>query len=372
MSATIQTAARQYANRPQDERFPSLDAMIDDAIADKNHSGERTYNLKDLHVAPVDVEGSPAQSLELRSPNGGAQMSHWAFGQLARTLGAPASYLRDLPAPLAADCLNYGLSDSPAGTAANILIRQPNGKPPMIRACTSDSYARVWDADLYGRIAETITKRDPAWTLPPTWSGEPAGAYRGDRDSFLVIVNGGSIVNDPSLGTSGPGEMFRGLLVKNSEVGAASITIEQILFRYVCGNHMLWGAIVDQSYRRRHVGTRVLRDTIREVSDIARRWAEQSPARDEAIIRGLIDHNVAATKDAVIDELKKMGATREQAETMYATCERTETNLNPRSYWGIAQGATRASQESGYQDERYQLDRLAAQVLARGAKLVRV
>jgi hypothetical protein len=162
--------------------------------------------------------------------------------------------------------------------------------------------------------------------------------------------------------------MYRGILLRNSEVGASSITIETILYRYVCGNHMLWGAIVDQTFRRRHVGTRVVRDTASEIGRIAWNWTHQSAARDEAIIAGLISHEIAHTREAVIDELRKLGATAEQAEQAYSTCERTETAA-PRSYWGIAQGLTRLSQLQTHQDGRYELDKLAALVLKRGSRV---
>lgn len=373
--STITTAARQYASRPADERFTSVESLIADATADKNHSAERTYNLRDLHVAPRTVDasavGTPgalplAEGLALVSPKGEASMSHWAFGQLARTLGAPAAYLRELPAPLAADCLNYGLTHEAPGTTVNLLARSANGKPPMIRACTSDTYARVWDADLYGAVAHQIMAHDSSWGLPPVWGGGVAGAYRGDRDSFLIVTNGGSIVTDPSAGDSG--QMYRGILIRNSEVGASSITIETILYRYICGNHMLWGAIVDQTFKRRHVGSRVVRDTAREIGRIAYNWTHQSAARDEAIIKNLIDREIASTKDAVIDELRAMGATAEQAEQAYTRCE-TQEVAAPRSYWGIAQGLTRLSQEQTHQDGRYELDKLAAIVLKRGARV---
>jgi hypothetical protein len=290
-------------------------------------------------------------------------------------LGAPASYLRDLPPAIAADCLNYGLQDSAPGTTANLLVKQ-NGGEPLVRACTSDSYGRCWDADLYGSIAHQITERDGRWSLPPVWpdathpEGSVAGAYRGDRDSFLIVTNGGSIVTDPSAG-QGNGEMYRGVMVRNSEVGASSVVIETILYRYICGNHMLWGALYDSQFRRRHIGSHVTRDVIREIGRIAYTWANASVERDNAIIKSLIDHEIAHTKEAVVDELRKMGASKDQAEAAYVRCEQTEM-VSPRSFWGAAQGLTRLSQDTQYQDERYELDKLAAVVMARGAKLVRV
>jgi hypothetical protein len=373
MDSTISTAARQYANRPKDERFGSVADLVESAREDKRLSAECTYSLRDLSVMPDplrEVPGSVDHGIVLQSPKGLATFTHWSFGQLCRMVGAPASYVRDLPPALGADCLNHGLHESAASGSDAVLLVKSNGCDPVVRAVNSDSYGRVWDAPLYGEIKNLIMDQDSSWTLPPTWTGEPAGAYRGDRDSFLILTNGGSIVADPSI-SSADGHMYRGLLVRNSEVGASSVVIEAILYRYVCGNHMLWGAMVDRSFRRRHVGARALRDTIREIGRIAISWSNRSASSDEAIVRSLIDHEIAHTQAAVVDELRKMGATRDQAETAFIRCEQQET-ASPRSFWGVAQGLTRLSQDAPYQDERYQLDRLAAQVLQRGAKLVRV
>lgn len=378
----IATAQSEYYRRPKDERFASVKALVDAAQYDKDHSAERTYNLKDLRAVVEQTHNTetfdptPEQAtLRLESPNGRAQFTHYSFGQLARTIGAPASYLRTLPPAVAADCLNFGLQETPHGTAANLLVRA-NGGTPVIRAATSDTYGRVWDANLYGELMRRFLDVDSKWQTPPTWDGEPAGAYRGDRDSFVIVVNGGSIVTDPSAAQSSStpesGQtMYRGLMIRNSEVGHCSITIESILFRYICGNHMLWGAIMDRQFRRRHVGTKITRDTMREINNLAWKFTSRSASRDEAIVRGLIDHEIAISKEAVIDELKSFGATAKQAAEAYDTCEQTET-ASPRSFWGIAQGLTRNAQASGWQDDRLALDQLAAAVLKRGAALLTV
>jgi len=389
MERTITTAQSEYYKRPADERYPTVAALVDAAEYDRTHSAERVYNLRDLEAVVVDAPqlkigqpgDCPGKELRLQSPTGNATLTHYAFGQLARTIGAPASYLRTLPPELAAANLNHGLHEAaPVGTTANLLVKA-NGGTPVIRACTSETYGRVWDGQLFG---ETLRHFNPGtgYTLPPTWDGKPAGAYRGDRDSFLILVNGGSIVTDPTLrngstrqtstdGSTEAGAMFRGIMLRNSEVGHCSITIETVLYRYICGNHCLWGAMIDRTFRRRHVGARITRDTMAELNTLAWKWTRRAASDDERIIRGLIDHEIAHTKEAVIDELKKMGATKEQATDAYATCEIKE-QASPRSFWGLAQGLTRNSQESGWQDERLQLDQLAAAVLKRGAALVTV
>lgn len=366
---TITTAANQYANRPADERFPSVAALVESADHQRQYSAEKNFNLRDLRA--VSTDGQDLQ-LENRATGNRANFTHWAFGQFCRMIGAPVSYLRTIPANLAADCVNFGISDAPVGSTASLLMQAPNGSPvPIVRAATSDSYSRVWDSQLYDSIQKTIVDRDDRWTLPPTWSGESAGAYRGDRDSFLILTNGGSIVNDPSAVGKGSerGGLYRGIMVRNSEVGASSVVIDTILYRYVCGNHMLWGAVTDTQFRRRHVGAKLLRDVIREINTLAFNFAHSSAERDEQIIRNLIDHDLAGTKDAVVDELRKIGATKDQAIAAYESCEREEDRLSPRSFWGLAQGFTRESQKTAYQDGRFELDQLAAKLLAKGRKV---
>lgn len=191
----ISTASREYARRPADERFESPAAMLAAARERKNHCAERNYSVGQLRTVVTD------RGLQLQGPAGVADMSYWAFGQLSRTVGAPAGYLRDGLSPdLAAASLNWGLQKLDQDATLQILVQSPNGRPaPYVRAITTETYSRFYDADLYAPIIEDLAGRDARWMTPPTWSGEPAGAYAGDRDSFLIMVNGGSIVTDPSL-----------------------------------------------------------------------------------------------------------------------------------------------------------------------------
>lgn len=363
----LMTAHNQYINRPPDERFASLHDLQAAALEDKNRSAERTYNLKDLRVT------ADGQALQLNSPRGAAEFSHWSFGQTASMLQAPAGFLRDKLNPqLTADVLNYRIEQSAPGSTAVLLVRGSNGTPPMIRACSSETYGRLYDADLlhgaYDHVfAHRSTGTGDLWQPPTDWEGKTAGLYRGDRDMFTIMIDGGSIVTDPSA-RSGDGGMFRGIMLRNSEVGASSVVIECVLFRYICGNLIIWGASVSSQYRRRHVGKRVLRDVLAELRRVSTAWVHRPASADEQLIRMLIDREIAHTKEAVIDELRAMGATKDQATAAYDACERSES-ASPRSFWGVAQGLTRESQQTPYQDERYELDKLAGLVLARGVKV---
>ena len=85
---------------------------------------------------------------------------------------------------------------------------------------------------------------------------------------------------------------------------------------------------------------------------------------EQAIIDAITTHQLAGTKAGVIDELQKIGLTKRVATDAYERCEQPEP-IRPFTSWGIVQGLTRLSQDSGFQDKRVALDLLAAKVANR-------
>lgn len=360
MNTTNTTQNRDYSVRPSDVKHVSLDAIIAEAEHERQRSKEAKYVLGDMRAV------ADGDSVKIASPRGVARFTHWSFGQLAKMVGAPASYLRQLPARIAADAINYGLHEAtPHSTPAVLLVRAANGSPePVVRSVTTKTYGRLFDADLLSTLRDLVARN--GWELD--------FATRSDRDSIVTISNKRNVLRDPSVqsivndpDTAAGGIMYRSLTVGNSEVGAGSAWYEGGLYRARCKNLMLWSAVIETRYRRRHVGTHVLRDVARELARFAHQYLEQSPERDEAIIRQLIERDIASTKDGVVAELRAFGATIEQANAAFAACEMFEP-ARPTSYWGIAQGMTRNSQAADFSDERIALDSLAAQVLRKGAR----
>lgn len=391
-------AANQFATRPADESYGDKYAFLAALRDQKQRSRERTISARDITANPAS-DGS----VVLTTERGSARFTHWSFSQMARTVSAPAGYLRTLPADITAAALNYGKSRLPHGTDLVILAKQPptlaaslespEAGPipsiPIIRAVTSTTYGRVWDADLYTDVIDATHRA--GFDLPPVWpdldkhgTGK-AGAYASDRDSFLILANGGSLVTDPSAraatlggtrGTDSNGNdgsaMYRAIIVRNSEVGASSITIEEILYRVICGNHIIWNAQTVKSYKRRHVGANAHRDAVRAIADLAYRVSTRSAEQDQQMIRLLIDREIATTREGVIDELRKIGMTETDAAAAYDATEMQEsrTTAAPRSFWGIVQGITWTAQQTQHEDERFALDQMAATILQRGARLV--
>src|SRR3990167_3655440 len=99
-------ASKQWSTRPADERFWTIDELLEARRKLASQSGEK-QNVKwaslraraqDDDIQLVGAQGNPAH------------LTNWSFNQLTAGVAAPAGYLQRLPAELAAECLNHGLA----------------------------------------------------------------------------------------------------------------------------------------------------------------------------------------------------------------------------------------------------------------------
>jgi hypothetical protein len=104
----IGRVSSEWFSRPDDERFLSLSELYDTVRSRADRAHART-----IESAAIRVEATRdnAERLELlvsgqRQP---IAPTHWSYGQLCSLVGAPATYMRQLPAPLAAINLQHGL-----------------------------------------------------------------------------------------------------------------------------------------------------------------------------------------------------------------------------------------------------------------------
>ena len=167
-SANLHAASSEWASRPADERFWTMRDLRLACEASRAGSGTKRVPIGSLKATAVD------DAIALTGPAGKpAALTHYAFGQLAATVGAPASYLRELPAPVAAECLNVGLANvAREGRSDRDLLFHQNGRL-TVRAVLSDKYERVWDSDVCAYF-ERLT--DAGWRAP-------AGRYMGQGQS---------------------------------------------------------------------------------------------------------------------------------------------------------------------------------------------
>jgi hypothetical protein len=105
----IGRVSSEWFSRPADERYLSLSELFDSVRRRADRSQTRTAESAAIRV---DANRDDAEKLTLIVPGADVPLvpTHWSFSQLASLVGAPATYLRDLPAPLAGINLQYGLT----------------------------------------------------------------------------------------------------------------------------------------------------------------------------------------------------------------------------------------------------------------------
>jgi hypothetical protein len=361
---STQSATAQYSTRPIDERFGSLDALHAAAYADARACKRADVALSAIEAIPNGVD------VAIRGKSSGltANLSHWSFSQLAGLVHAPSGYLRTLPADLAAQNMNHGLKT--AGSDPHQLYLRQSADGLTLRAVTTPVYSRYHDATFVDRLMKLRDQR-PGLDLPPVWGqggfgsndGTRGGAYRGDRDCFVIMTDGGSIVDDPTVGGigGGNGQMYRGIIARNSEVGGSKLEVLTFYFRGICGNHCIWGVENQTITQRRHVGD--VAEAMDGMIRAALKFFGTSVQDDQARIRQLNAIELGKDRDTTITTGRGFGLTEDQATSAYTAAEQFESN--PRSVWGYSNGVTRISQLSTFQDDRFALDLIAAKMLRR-------
>jgi len=352
-------AHKQWATRPADEQFETVQEMHDAAKAYAATARE----ANDVPYSTLRAEAHNGEVVLIGKKNIPAKLTHWSFGQLSQRAEAPASYIRTLPATLAVQNINHGLKQKNDNGAANLLFHQ-NGET-ICRAITGDRYERIWNYEVTGRMLDLVTKGwEPARPDIRKSLGDHAALYVSDHDMFGFLRMKNRTIQQPIRSREGDQmPMYKGLIYGNSEVGAGSIWAMSFLYNEMCGNHIIWGASGVVEFRAKHVGT--VRERTQAWAAQLVEYAGNSMAHDEYRIKRAASTTIAVTKDELLDTLfgkRSLGLSRKVIEASYDACI-PEQDGDPCTVWGWVQGATRYSQSIKYMDERIRVDRAAAKVL---------
>lgn len=349
----------QWANRPEDERFTSIQQMAEATKAYAANAREAEVPWNSLRVEAV------GKDLQLLGRGGvPAALSHYAFGQLAQRAEAPTSYLRSLPPTLAAQNLNYGLAQRADSAGSRLLFHDRNGSGLLLRAATSEVYERIWNWEVMERLLDLESKGWQAASPDFTFASLPHSAdpdlYASDHDMFAFVRHPERVVND---GTEYG--LRRGLIISNSEVGDAALSVTYFLYRYQCGNHIIWGASDVKEIRVAHVGKSARGRFDSYVAEVSK-YLDRSVSEEEATIASARVKLLGQTKEDVLDALfgkrSQLQLTRKVLEASYDAVV-VEEDGDPRTVWGMVQGISRYSQSVPFADERTALDRAAGKVM---------
>lgn len=367
----------EWFSRPDDQRFLSLDELAHSVRQRSDHSRTRV-----VETASIQVEASrnDPERLALMFPGSDAPVAptHWSFGQLAAQVAAPAAYLRQLPAPLAAINLQYGLSSTRSEHIKTLETSDGTSARTQLRAVTGPDYGRIFDHELVEavqRIAGNGTG-DTRWKVPGAldWSTgiynphvdisrDTTTLYASDRDVFLFLVDDLNPIEAGRLPDGSPDLYFRGFYCWNSEVGARTLGIASFYLRAVCQNRNLWGVEDFQEISIRHSKYAASRFA-HEAAPALLNFANSSPQPFINGIRQARERVVARSDEDRSQFLKARGFTRGEATRIIETVL-AEEGRPPESIFDFVQGITALARTKTHQDARLDLETRAKRLLDR-------
>jgi hypothetical protein len=301
--------------------------------------------------------------------------THWSFGQLCTLVGAPTSYLRQLPAALCGINLQHGLLSHRAELLKT--LEADNGRVEL-RAVTGPDYGRIWDHELVAAVMKIAGNGigDTRWKVPGVldWSTmthnpfvdvtkDTTTLYASDRDVFLFLVDDTNPIEAGRLPDGLPDLYFRGFYCWNSEVGSKTLGIASFYLRAVCMNRNLWGVENFEEITIRHSKFAAQRFA-HEAAPALTSFANSSPAPFVAGIKAARERIVARTDDDRETFLRKLGFSKsETAKIIEAVLG--EENRKPESIFDFVQGITALARTKAHQDARLDLEGKAKRLMER-------
>jgi hypothetical protein len=364
----------EWFSRPDDERYLSLTDLCDAVRRRADRAQTRTVESRAVRV---EANRDDAERLALMVPGRSEPVAptHWSFGQLCSLVGAPTSYMRQLPAPLAGINLQHGLL-SHRGELVKTL-EADDGRIEL-RAVTGPDYGRIWDHELVAAVMKIAGNGtgDTRWKVPgvldwATMTHNPfvdvtkdtTTLYASDRDVFLFLVDDTNPIEAGRLPDGSPDLYFRGFYCWNSEVGSKTLGIASFYLRAVCMNRNLWGVENFEEISIRHskfAGQRFAHQAAPALTS----FANSSPAPFVAGIKAARERIVARTDDDRETFLRKGGFSKSETTRIIETVL-AEENRKPESIFDFVQGITALARSKSHQDARLELEGKAKRLMER-------
>lgn len=357
----LMQASNQWARRPSDERFTSLIEMRDTMNTLRERSKAAVISSRALLARPV--EGQP-EALVITSGDDVTIPTHHAFNQLSTLVGAPAKYLRTLPADLVADNLNYGFQMR-AVEEVGLLATQSATPTPDLRAATGPQYGRIWNSEvldaLINRFGDGVTGD---FTVPGEFGvalNEVTKAnttlYAGDRDMFVFLADEINRIEVPARRNGQPGTLARGFFVSNSEVGSSSLIVTTFLFDYACYNRIVWGAQQVKEIRLRHTASAPDR-WLEDVEPGLLTYAQSSTV-------SITDAIMRAQEAKIADRLDDFLGSRFSKNRVSAIklAHESEEGHPIETLWDAVTGITAYAKNIPYQNHRVEVEKIGGAIL---------
>jgi hypothetical protein len=370
----IGRVSSEWFSRPDDERYLSLTDLYDAVRRRAERAQTRTVESRAVRV---EASRDSAERLALIVPGRDEPVAptHWSFGQLCTLVGAPSSYMRQLPAPLAGINLQHGLLSHRAELVKT--LEADDGRVEL-RAVTGPDYGRIWDHELVAAVRKIAGNGtgDTRWKVPGVldWNtmthnpfvditNDTTTLYASDRDVFLFLVDDTHPIEAGRLPDGSPDLYFRGFYCWNSEVGSKTLGIASFYLRAVCMNRNLWGVENFEEITIRHSKFAAQRFA-HEATPALTRFADSSPAPFIAGIKAARERIVARSDEDRDSFLRKRGFSKSETVKIIETVLHEEGRW-PESVFDFVQGITALARGKSHQDARLELEGRAKRLLER-------
>jgi hypothetical protein len=368
----LMQASQQWASRPVDERYLDLNEMRRHFHDVYNNSIAFGESSRKVAFSPLDNDKSH-KSLVVHTSKfeGEINPTHWAFGQLAQLAGAPAGYLRKLPAPMVADCMNYGMKFMRDVEDVGVLLHQDKEIVTM-RAATGGRYGRIWNKDILDGMVKLFGDGITGdWKVPGEWGKDVpvtlqnTTLYASDQDMFVFLCDEKHRIEIPNRRDGKAGDMAKGFFIWNSEVGDCTFGISTFLFDFVCGNRIVWGAENVKEIRIRHTAGAPDR-FLEQLQPALISYANSSSSNIVDAIEAAKKKRIAKDSDEVADFLAARFGKNNTAAMLKA--HEIEEGRPVETMWDAATAATAFARSIPNQNNRVVVERKAGELLTLASK----
>jgi hypothetical protein len=261
-------------------------------------------------------------------------------------------------------CVNDRIAAKKGNAYKCMTVVNENGGRNIMQAMTGPEYGRIFDADVAQLAMRIVANTKGRFHNPLAYdrhSGQPkpSGLYASDRDIFIFMIDGGSLLE------AGPrAKLNRGFFLKNSEVGKSVLALTMFCFNTCCGNHFIYGANGIVELRIKHTSGGPGR-FINEAMPQLLKYVNESDTGIITSVKKAQDYLLPVTKrEDIIDWLQKpelAKLTKSEAVGAYETAMDEEKEC--RTLWNAIQGITAYARDFAFVDARNQLESKASRLM---------
>jgi hypothetical protein len=276
----LMQASREWATRPDDQRFLSLEDMREFKRGFLPRERGGTTITVEMPYRDMRIGQDGTDLFLLSKGDRPINLSPIAFEQVCKAAEVPYDFLPTLKTETAQTVLMEKLAQVTPYTNGTprlgaLFMSPGNGAPGKIHSVNGPRFPRIFDFDIIELVIEMNERAGGAWKIPyATYQdADPKRAttlYASDRDHFLFLVD-----EERHFDIAGH-PMKVGFFLSGSEMGVRKERLVGFQYDKVCDNRIVWNARGVFEIEIAHTGDAVDR-WLREAQPGLQRFIDSDP-----------------------------------------------------------------------------------------------